>query len=78
MMRYFFIIGSLLIFSLPLLAQAEKMEELKINGQIVTALITEDNDTLIIADLDDVTVSSLRKFKTKKKKDVIINIGAMQ
>ena len=43
----------------------ERMEEIKINGEIVTALITEDNDTLIIANLDNVTVSSLRKFKNK-------------
>lgn len=41
------------------------VEELNINGQIVSALITEDNDTLIIADLEDVTVSSFRTFKNK-------------
>ena len=56
-----------LFSSFVLLAQSsnERMEELNINGEIVTALITEDNDTLIIADLDNVTVSSLRKFKNK-------------
>lgn len=61
------ILFTFLFSSFALLAQTsnERMEELKINGEIVTALITEDNDTLIIADLDNVTVSSLRKFKNK-------------
>ena len=34
------------------------------DGQIVTALITE-TDTFIVADLEDVTVSSLRTYKDK-------------
>ncbi len=31
-------------------------------GKIYTALITEDGDTLILADLDDVSITSFRKF----------------
>lgn len=40
----------------------EREEKLEINGEIVTALITE-TDTFIIADLEPVSVSSLRTFK---------------
>jgi len=56
-----------LFFSSSLIGQDSKdrTEKIKIEGEIHTALITEDNDTLIIADLDDVTVSSLRKFESK-------------
>ncbi|MFK7807023.1 MAG: DUF4294 domain-containing protein [Saprospiraceae bacterium] len=39
----------------------EKREKLTIDGQVVTALITE-TDTILIADLGDVSVSSLRTF----------------
>lgn len=42
----------------------ERKEKLTIDGQIVTALITE-TDTILIADLGDVSVSSLRTFSDK-------------
>ena len=66
MKKQFLLFGFIFFFfALQGQTSKERMEELKINGEIVTALITEDNDTLIIADLDHVTVSSLRKFKNK-------------
>lgn len=67
MKQLFLILLASLFFSSSLIAQdsKERTEKVKINGEIHTALITEDNDTLIIADLDDVTVSSLRKFESK-------------
>ena len=39
-------------------------ERITINGQVVTAIITE-HDTLYIADLGDVSVTSKRHFKSK-------------
>lgn len=39
-------------------------EKITINGQVVTAIITED-DTLYIAELEDVSVTSKRHFKSK-------------
>ncbi len=43
---------------------SERREKIELDGQIVTALIT-DNDTIIIADLEDVSISSLRKFDNR-------------
>lgn len=35
----------------------------EIQGQIVTAMVTEEGDTLYMADLDDISITSLRTFK---------------
>ena len=54
-------------FSIPLVAQMnERRERMYIDGEIVTALIT-DTDTILIADLDDVHVSSPRRFKDREE-----------
>lgn len=42
----------------------ERREKIELDGEIVTALIT-DNDTIIIADLEDVSVSSFRSFDNR-------------
>lgn len=42
------------------------MFETKINGQIMTAMITEEGDTLIMETLDDVSITSLRSFKSEE------------
>lgn len=42
------------------------MFETKIDGQIMTAMITEDGDTLIMETLDDVSITSLRSFKSEE------------
>lgn len=38
--------------------------ETKINGRVTTAMITETGDTLIMEKLDDISITSLRKFKS--------------
>lgn len=43
---------------------SERREKIELDGEIVTALIT-GNDTIIIADLDDVSISSFRKFENR-------------
>lgn len=40
------------------------MFETQIDGIMVTALVTEDGDTLILAELDDISITSLRSFKS--------------
>jgi len=40
------------------------LRETTINGQLVTVMITPSGDTLIMADLEDVSITSLRKFET--------------
>ncbi len=66
-LRNLLLVGLLLLMSLPLLAQTiERRERIRIDGEIVTALIT-DTDTLLIADLDDVSISSPRKFKNREE-----------
>lgn len=44
-------------------------DKITINGQVVTAIITE-HDTLYIADLGDVSVTSKRHFKSKEEYDL--------
>lgn len=41
----------------------DDLEKIELNGEIVTMYITEDNDTLLLANLEDVSVSSLRNFE---------------
>ena len=58
---FFFLLGTNILF-----AQAQEVRKrLTIDGQIVTAIITE-TDTFLIADLEDVSVSSLRTFSDKE------------
>lgn len=52
----------LLLFSGNLWAQKK---ELRINGEILPYMVDECGDTLILAQLDDVSVSSFRQFGTK-------------
>jgi hypothetical protein len=46
-------------------------ERITINGQVVTAIISE-HDTLYIADLSDVSVTSKRHFKSKEEYDLYL------
>ncbi|HMS69342.1 MAG: DUF4294 domain-containing protein [Saprospiraceae bacterium] len=39
-----------------------KPTKVSIDGNLYTAIITEEGDTLILADLDDISVTSLREF----------------
>lgn len=53
-----------LLFSFTADAQtSERQEKVTINGQVMTALIT-DGDTLIMANLEDVSITSMRKFES--------------
>ncbi len=45
-------------------AQDEDLEKILINGEIVTAIITE-TDTIIIADLEEFTVTAPREFENR-------------
>jgi len=49
--------------SIPTLADDLPMFETKVNGRVMTAMITETGDTLIMANLDDISITSLRTFK---------------
>lgn len=53
-------------FQIQAQEQIEKTEKVSIDGHIMTALITE-NDTLIMADLEDVSITSLRTFSNPEE-----------
>lgn len=53
-----------LLFTVAFAQPTEKKEKIMLDGQVVTALITE-TDTIIIADLEDVYVSSPRAFSSR-------------
>ncbi len=43
----------------------EELEQIYFDGEIVTIYVTPDNDTLMIAEMDDVSVSSPRQFENR-------------
>lgn len=47
----------------PILDQKSTETKINIEGKVYSAIITETGDTLILADLDDVSITALRKFK---------------
>lgn len=64
-MRQLFSIAFFFILIQSVSAQGtERKEKIDFGGQIVTALITE-TDTFIIADLEDVSISSPQKFENR-------------
>lgn len=58
----------LTVFTLGAFAQNEQTFQTTIDGQIVTAMITKDGDTIVIAELEDVSVTSMKKFKSSKER----------
>lgn len=55
----------LVFFSFFIQAQDDmEMYETMVDGIVMTAMVTEDGDTLIMADLDDISITSLRSFKS--------------
>jgi len=60
-------LGSFQLFGQMDKLASERTEQITINGELVTALITQENDTILIADLQDVSISSPRKFANKKE-----------
>ncbi len=67
-MKYlFFILLCSIVSATQSSAQSdERRERIKIEGQVVTAFIS-DGDTIIVADLDDVSVSSLYDFGSRSE-----------
>lgn len=61
-----YILLCFLAFGLVATAQDSHEEKVTINGKVMTALITE-GDTLIMADLDDVSITSMRSFKNAEE-----------
>ncbi len=43
-----------------------KLYETSINGRVMTAMVTENGDTLIMEKLDDISITSLRSFKSEE------------
>lgn len=67
MKRYLLIIAGL-IFAAGLNAQGgpkERRQTVVIEGNILEQIITEKGDTLLIANLDDISISSPRSFKNR-------------
>lgn len=64
------LIIALLLFTMLLMSYRseaqDRRERMTLAGQVVMALITEGNDTLLIADLEDVQVTSPRKFQNSE------------
>lgn len=48
--------------------QAQEIHEDVIDGTVVQVMITEDGDTIIMAQLEDVSVTSIRKFRNKQER----------
>lgn len=48
--------------------KAEETFKTKIDGQVVTVMISEAGDTVVMAELEDVSVTSMRKFKSSKER----------
>lgn len=56
----------LMLGFLAIQAQKDHEEKVTINGKVMTALIT-DGDTMILADLDDVSITSMRSFENAEE-----------
>jgi len=44
----------------------ERRKTVEIDGNILTQIITEEGDTLLLANLDDISISSPRKFSSRE------------
>lgn len=47
-------------------AQKEKFEKVEIDGQLLTQMITPEGDTILVGDLEDVTITSPRSFDSRE------------
>lgn len=65
-MRQIIILIALLIVSFPSL-EAQKTGRMMIAGQMVNFMIDEQGDTLIMAQLDDISISSPREFANREE-----------
>ncbi len=65
-MKNIFYITTFLCFAVTnVFAQDLDSEQVVIDGEILTIYVTEDNDTLYLAELDDVSISSPRSFENR-------------
>jgi len=55
------------LFTFHLAAQGEQVSKVEIDGHILQQMITEEGDTILMANLEDVSVSSPRDFKDKNE-----------
>ena len=64
---FILMLGFLPFIELSAQLENEELQQIELDGEIVTVLITDDNDTLLVADLEDVGITSPRRFKDKKE-----------
>lgn len=48
--------------------KAKETFQKEIDGQVVTVMISDAGDTIVMAELEDVSVTSMRKFKSSKER----------
>ena len=60
--RLFFGLSLMLLLAQPYTQAQDREEKILFDGKVVTALITEQNDTMIIIDLEGIPISSPRSF----------------
>jgi hypothetical protein len=65
-MKYIWLLLILPISTVYLYAQEENSGTVDINGKLLPYMIDECGDTLIMATLDDVSVSSMRNFESRE------------
>ena len=65
MQKFFILISLTVCFLAKNDIQAQEFGETMINGEIVTYIVEECGDTLLIADLEDVSITSPRRFKNR-------------
>jgi hypothetical protein len=59
----------LIVFTLPGMAQSDlDQKTMSIDGHVVTAYIDECGDTIILADLEDVSITSFRDFESREER----------
>ncbi len=63
-----FIITILLGVCFYIGAKAQNYISKEIDGQVVKMMVSEDGDTIIVADLQDVSVTSKRKFRSSRER----------
>ncbi|MCB0704374.1 MAG: DUF4294 domain-containing protein [Saprospiraceae bacterium] len=54
------------LFLTGIIQAQERVEEVMIDGHVLQQLITEEGDTILIANLDDVSITSPREFENRE------------
>lgn len=53
------------LFAAGMLSAQERIEDVMIDGHVLQQMITEEGDTILMAQLDDISVTSPRKFANR-------------